>query len=138
MAVSADIVRQIADDPAADDRIIGHDQDGDDGVDPAAPCKPALFAKGAESAHRAFSGHAAQCGLGHDHRVAEGDRQQDIDEQENAAAVFGRQIGETPDVAQAHRSTGCRQNKADLAGKGTALGMLRFHDLPSFHKLFAQ
>ena len=48
-AVAADVLGQILDDPAADDRVIGHDQDGDDGVDPAAeanarPCRTAANA----------------------------------------------------------------------------------------------
>ncbi len=72
--------------------VIGHDEDGDDGVDPAAEREPALFAKGRESAHRALLGHPAQSRLRHDHGIAKRERQQNVDEQKNAAAILGRQI----------------------------------------------
>ena len=96
------VIGQIFDDPAADDRVIRHDEDGDDRVDPAAEREPALFAKGRESAHRALLGHPAQSRLRHDHGIAERHGQQDIDQQEDPAAVFRGQIREAPDVPKAN------------------------------------
>ena len=128
-AMAADILRQIADDPAADDRIVRHDQNGNDRIDPAAKPQAALFAKSSKGTHRAFVGHAAQCRFGHDHRVAKGDGQHDVHQQKNAAAVFRGEVRKPPDVAQTHRSACGRQHKADLAGKGAALLFLRIHDL---------
>ena len=127
LAVPGNVFRQIPDDPAANDRVIGHDEDGDDGVDPAAEREPALFAKGRESAHRALLGHPAQSRLRHDHGIAERERQQNVDEQKDAAAILGRQIRETPDVAKANGRACGRQHKADLAGERAPLFVLRFH-----------
>ena len=114
-------------DPAADDRVVGDDEDGDDGVDPAAEGKPALFAEGGERAHRAFLGHPAQRRLGHDHGVAEGEGEDDVDEQKDAAAVLGRKIGEAPDVAEAHRRACSGENESDLARKGAPLVLFLIH-----------
>ena len=126
-AVAADVVGQIPDDPAADDRVVGDDEDGDDGVDPAAEGKPARFAEGGERAHRAFLGHPAQRRLGHDHGVAEGEGEDDVDEQEDAAAVLGRKIGKAPDVAEAHRRACSGENESDLARKGAPLVLFLIH-----------
>ena len=127
-AASAQILGQIVDDPAADDRIIRHDQNGDNGVDPAAePDAPALAEVGV-GADRAFVGHAAQCSLGHDHGITECNCQQNVYQQENTAAVFGCQIREAPDVAQTHRSACGRQHEPDLTGERAALVLL-FHVL---------
>ena len=134
-AVAADVIRQIADDPAADDRVVRHDQDGDDGVDPAAEPQARAFAKGPEGAHRAFLGHAAQGRFRRDHGVAKGDGQHDVHQQEDAAAVFCRQIRETPDVAQAHRRARRRQHEADLAGESTPV-MLSCHKIPRSYPFF--
>ena len=50
-----------------------------------------------------------------------------IDEQEDAAAVLGRKIGEAPDVAEAHRRACCGENEADLARKGASLVLFLIH-----------
>ena len=124
MAVAQQVLAQVFDDPAADDRVIGDDQDGDNGVDPAAeaqrPGSLAGLCKKRERAHGAFAGHAAQSGFRHDHRIAEGERQQDVNEQKNTAAVLGGQIREPPDVAQPDGGTGSGQHKAEFAGKGAS------------------
>ena len=124
--MAGEILGQIVDDPSADDRIIGDDQDGDDGVDPAAERQPLPLAKMAVSAHRAFAGHPAQRRFGNDHGVAKGDSQQDVDEQKNAAAVFCGQIREAPDVSQPDRRTGGGQHESEFAGKRAAL-VVSFH-----------
>ena len=120
MTLPCHIFRQILDDPTADDRIVRHDQNGDDRIDPAAEPQAALFAKGTKGTHRAFVGHAAQCRFGHDHRVAKGDGQHDVHQQKNAAAVFRGEIRKPPDVAKADRSAGRRQDKSELPGKCTS------------------
>ena len=89
---------QIVDDPAADDRIIRHDQNGDDGVDPTTEPDSLALTEVGVGADRAFVGHTAQRGLGHDHGIAKGDCQQNVYQQKNAAAVFGCQIREAPDT----------------------------------------
>ena len=100
--------------------VVGHDEHGDDGVDPAAEVEGQALAKGMERAHGAFLGHAPQGGLGHDEDIAECDDQDQVDEQEDPAAVFGRQVGEAPDVPQPYRRTGHGQDISDPAGKGPA------------------
>ena len=133
LGVAAQIFKQIFDDPAADDRVVRHDQHRDNGVDPAAKAEKSVFAsrlcKRTVGADRAFVGHAAQRSLGHDHRVAERQRQHNIDQQKNTAAVLIRHIREPPDIAQPHRRPGSRQHKAELAGKRTSVLFL-FHDSP--------
>ena len=119
-AVAEDILGQVFDDPAADDRVIRHDEDGDDRVDPAAEFQPAGAAERVERANRALAGHAAERGLCYDHGIAERHGQNDVDEQENTAAVFGGQIRKAPDVAEADGRAGGREHKADLSGKRTS------------------
>ena len=134
LGVAAQILKQILDDPAADDRVVRHDQDRDNGVDPAAKAEKAVFlarlGKAAVGADRTFVGHAAQGGLSHNHRVAEGERQHNINQQENTAAVFSRQVREPPDIAQPHRCPGRRQHKAEFTGE--AASVFFFHDFSYF------
>ena len=120
VALSQQVFRQVLDDPPTDHGVVGHDQNGDDGVDPAAEAEAGPVAEGLVGPHRAFAGHAADGGLGHDHGIAEGHGQNNIDQQEDAAAVFGCQIGKAPDVPQADGRACGGQDKADLAGKRTS------------------
>ena len=60
-----------------------------------------------EGSNRAFVGHTSDGCFGNDHCVAEGQCQNDIDEQEYAAAVFGCQVWKAPDVSQSYRGAGC-------------------------------
>ena len=131
-AAAAQILGQIVDDPAADDRIVRHDQNGDDGVDPAAEPDALALTEVGIGADRAFVGHTAQRGLGHDHRITKGNCQQNVYQQENAAAVFGRQIREAPDVAQTHRSACGRQHEPNLTGERAALVLLFHVVIPLF------
>ena len=119
--MAADIGGQVPDDPSADDRVVRHNQNGNDGVDPAAEPQPALFAERRERADRAFAGHTAQCGFRHNHCVAESYGQHNVDQQKNTAAVFGGKVGETPDVAKPDGGPGGGQHKSNFARKGTAL-----------------
>ena len=120
MRLAHQIFRQIFDDPAADDGVVGDDQNRNDGVDPAAHAQRRLIAEGLVSADRALAGHAADRSLRNDHRVAEGHRQNDVYQQENSAAVFGGQIRKAPDVSEADGRARSRKDKANLAGKGTS------------------
>ena len=132
VAVAQQVFRQILDDPAADDRVIRHDEHRDDGVEPAARRQPARPAERLECADRAFAGHAANRGFRDDHRIAEGQRQKNINQQKNAAAVFGRQIRKAPDVAQPHGGPGCGEHKPDFAGKCASRVRMLLHDVTLF------
>ena len=120
MSLTQQVAQEILDDPAANDGVVGHDQDGDDGVDPAAEFQPLAGAEGGESTYGALARHAANGGLRYDHGVAKGQGQDDVDQQKNTAAIFGGQIGEPPDIAQAYRGPGSGQDKPDFSGKSAA------------------
>ena len=136
VAVAEQVFHQILDDPAADDRVIRHNENRDDGVEPAARRQPARFAEGLKRADGAFAGHAADGGFRDDHGIAEGQRQQDVDQQEDAAAVLGRQIGEAPDVAKAHGGPGRGEHEPDLAGKRAAGMRMLLHACQTVHSFF--
>ena len=63
----------------------------------------------------ALSGLAADSDLGGQQSEAKGQCQNDIGQQENAAAVLGCQIGKAPDVAQTYSRACCCKNKADVS-----------------------
>ena len=127
MRLTQQIFGQILDDPAADDRIIGHDQYGDNGVDPAAEAQSGPIAEGLIRADGAFAGHAADGGFDDNHRIAEGHGQDDIDQQENAAAVLCGQIGEAPDVPQPDGRARRGKDEADFARKGASFVLAVTH-----------
>ena len=81
---------------------------------------------------RAFSCHASDGGLGNDHGVAEGERQQDINEEENSSAVFCCEVGKTPDISKSDGSACCSQHVTDFAGKRAAGFVVFVHRVPSF------
>ena len=128
MGLAQQVFRQIFDDPPADHGVIGDDQNGDDGIDPAAEAQSRLVPKGFVGAHRAFSGHAADGGFSNDHRVAKGHGQNNVYQQKNTAAVLSGQIGEAPDVSQTDGRTRSGKNETDLAGKGAPLMLTVIHD----------
>ena len=117
--------RDVTGHPAADHRIIGHDDHRHQRVDPAAD--PQRSQKGgmtaaefAEGADRSAAGHASETDLRDQQRVAEGKHQHQIGGEKDPAAVLGGEVGETPDVAQSDRRTGGRQNESEFAGKSFA------------------
>ena len=122
-----EIFHQIFNDPAADNRIIGHNQNRNHRIDPAAQRPPFGCSKCLISAHRTLSGHTTQRRFRHNHGIAKGQRQDNIDQQKNTATIFGSQIGKSPDVAQSHRCAGCRQHKSDFAGKRASFILPFFH-----------
>ena len=99
---SPEIFRQIFEHPAADDAIIRNDEHGDDSVDPSPDLKGQRAAEGVEGTYRALPGHASQSSLRYDQGVAEGDHQDQIDQKEHTAAVFGGKVRKTPDIAKSH------------------------------------
>ena len=132
LAVAAQILHQILQHPAADHAVVGHDQHGDHGIDPAAKAEGGRFAKAGKCAHRAFARHAAHGRFGYDQCKAKGEHEHQIDQKKNAAAVFGRQIGEAPDVAKAHSRACHRQHIADAARKLAAVDFfVMFHSISS-------
>ena len=80
LRLSAEIADQIFDDPSADYGVVRNDQDRDNGIDPAAKREPFGFSKTLVSAYRALFGHSSQRCLSHDHGVAEGKSQDDVDQ----------------------------------------------------------
>ena len=114
-ALSGQVDHDIAGDPAADDRVIGHDQHrhqesqnsqklpfgthlgvGPDGI---------------------LTGPAADGYIGGQQCKAESKGQDQIDQNKKTAAVLGGQIWEAPEIADAHRAAGGRHDEADLAGE---------------------
>ncbi len=71
------------------------------GADPA-PARAHQFAKGP---HHPAPGQAADQGLPHQYRYPQGKAEQQKDQQEGAATVGGRHIGELPDGAETDRGT---------------------------------
>ena len=106
---------KVFDDPSADDRIIGKDNNRNKcGQDPQEAETRVQGFKGADSAKTCFASDGNFC----DHqRKAEGDCQDQINQKECAASVLRRQIWKTPDISKADGRTGCREDKAKLAGK---------------------
>mgnify|MGYP002511576078 CR=1 FL=1 len=116
--------KQVLEDPAADGAVVGQDHHGDDtghNADPA-PLGVQDFVGG----ERALAGLTADGDLGGQQSKTKGQRQNDIDQQEDAAAVLGCQIGETPDVAQTDGRACRSQNKAQRTGEITAF---LFHNI---------
>ena len=98
--------------PSADDAVVWHNDNRDCAGQPSQGAKPLVHS--GIGTHDALSGAPANGDFCQHQRIAKGQRQNDIHQQENAAAVFGCQIGEAPDVPQTYgRSCRC-QDKADF------------------------
>ena len=94
-----------------------HNQNGNYRVDPSSKCTPASLSRSCKGPNRTFPGQPSQRCLCHNHCIAKGDRQQNVNQQKNSTAIFCRQVWEQPDIAQDNRGAGCRQDKAKFAGK---------------------
>ena len=106
-------------DPTADDTVVGDDDDGDDGGQGSDKLEALVqFAVGRDTGQ---AGLTAQGDLGDHQGEAEGQSQDDVDQQENAAAVLGGQIGEAPQVAQTDCGASSGQNKTDAAGETASI-----------------
>ena len=72
----------------------------------------ALFVgQGTHAIDRALTAPPADQNLGHHDRNAHDKNTEQIDQHKGAAAIFTRDIGEFPDIAQPYGRTGSRQNK---------------------------
>ena len=107
--------KKVLDDPPADDRVIGEDDDRYQ-CDQDTHKAIALIQRG-KGSDGAQPGLPAQCDLCGHQREPEGHRQDDIAEEKGASAVLRRQIGKTPDVPQTDRRPGGGKNKAYPACK---------------------
>lgn len=105
-----------------------HPQQGDGAQHPAAPAAP-LPEHVVQRAHGAGAGEAAQGELPRQAHIAEQGDEQEIGDQEGAAAVLPHPVGKEPDVGHAHRGAHRGQHKADGAGK-LAVGTGFMHDIP--------
>ena len=114
-AVSGQEGEQVLCHPAADDTVIRGDDHGHEGCQPAEEAEaPVEFFVRADAGQARFT---ADRDLGDHERKAECDHEHQIDQQENTAAILRSQIGEAPQVAQAHRGACRRQHEADAAGE---------------------
>ena len=112
--------------PAADDRVVGHDQhrheEGQNAEELPLRVHFSVCTDGA------FLRPAPDGNVRSEKGKAEGQHQRQIDDQEKSAAVLCRQIRKAPEIADADRASRRRQHKAELPGK--IVGFL-FHDICS-------
>ena len=126
--VAQNKARKVLHDPAADDRVVGKNDNRNHRA--KGPDKGKAFVKRAERTDGAELCFSADGDLGDHQGKAEGDGKSDVHQQKDAATVLCRKVGESPNVAQAHRRACCCKNKTDLAGKGTSFGT--HFDTPDF------
>ena len=131
ISLAGQIDDDISGDPASDDRVIGHDQDRDQKGDdpqktPAGPHLPVGI-------DRVHPGPAADRYVGGQQGKAERERQNQVDQDKEAASVLGRQIGEPPQVSDTDRASGRRHDKTDLSCKAPFLSPV----MPVFSALTA-
>ena len=102
-------------DPAADDRVVSHNQDRDDkGQDTQ---KLPLRVHFRVSADGAFFRAPPDGDIRGQQGKAEGQHQRKVDDQKQAAAVLRCQIGEAPQISHAHSASRSSHHKAQLPGK---------------------
>ena len=118
-ALPGQVDHDVARDPAANDRVVGHDQHRDQKSQN--PQKTPLRAHLGISPDGILAGPAADCDVAGQKRKTESESQDQINQNEKAAAVLGRQIGEAPEIADADRAAGRRHDEADLAGEAVLL-----------------
>ena len=109
---------QVFQHPAADDAVVRQDQDRYEAGQKARPAE-AVVQLGRRR-QGTLAGAAAKGDFRRQQRVAEGRHQQQVADQEKAAAVTGRQEGETPDVAQPDGTAGRRHHEPEGSGKTIA------------------
>ena len=100
---SLDIAEEIFAYPTADDGIIGYNQDGDNGINPASCLEHPVLSKVGISSHGALSGHSTNGTFRNYHGVTKGKHQKKVNQKEDSPSVFRRQIRESPNISQAHR-----------------------------------
>ena len=115
LVLPGQVDHDVTGDPAADNRIVCHDQHRDQ--------------KSQDSQKTPFGAHlgvgldgvlprpAAYRNVAGQQRKAEGEGQDQIDQDEETATVLGCQVGEAPEIADAHSAARGRHDKTDLAGE---------------------
>ena len=73
-----------------------------------------------ESSDRTLSRPASKCGLRNDHRIAEGDGQQEVGQEEDASAILRGEVRESPDIPEADSAACDSQHIPHFPRKGTA------------------
>ena len=109
-SVTADKGHEIFDHPAADGAVIWHDQEGDQAGENADPTP--VFIQLPVGGQRALPGLAADGDFAGQHGETEGERQNDINHQEQSPAVPGCQIREPPDIAQTYGAASCGHDES--------------------------
>ena len=98
-------------DPAADDRIVGKDEERHDSGNHAQPV-PFASSQRAVCSKRALFGLSSDTALTHQQGETEGHDQDQVDDQKQSAPVLCCQIWESPQVPQSDCAACCRQDKA--------------------------
>ena len=94
--------------------------------------KTQLLMQSPEGVQRVLLGPAADGHVRGQQCEAEGQHQHQIHQQEQAAAVFGAEIGEAPDIADAYGTACGRQNEAQRAAETTVFVFHFAHSFLSF------
>lgn len=118
-ALAGHVHDDVARDPAADDGVVGHDQHRDQKSED--PEEAPLGAHFGVCFDGIFAGPAADRDVAGQQREAESEGEDKIDQNKEAAAVFGRQVREAPEIADADRAARGRHDEADLAGEAVFL-----------------
>ena len=113
--LTRDVNQRVFRHPAADDRVIGHDEHRHEEGQYAQ--KLPLRIDFGISANGALLRAPPDGDVRCEQRKAECQHQRQIDDQKQPAAVLGRQIGKAPQIANAHGASGRRHHKAQLTGK---------------------
>ena len=122
-ALAGHVRDDVARDPAADDGVVGHDQHRDQkSEDPEELPLGTHLGVGVDGI---LAGPAPDRDVAGQQREAESEGQDQIDQNKEAAAVFGCQVGEAPEIADADRAAGRRHDEADLAGEAVLFMSVR-------------
>lgn len=119
LVLPGQVDHNIARDPAADDRVIGHDQHRHQESQNSQ--KLPLGTHLGVGSDGILARPSADGYIGGQQREAESKSQDKIDQNEEAAAVFGCQVREAPEIADADRAAGGRHDEADLPGEAVLL-----------------
>ena len=113
--LTGDVNDRIFCDPAADDRVVRHDEHGhEEGQDAQTlPLRAHLLIRADRALLRAAADGDVRC----QQREAERQYQNKVDDEEQTAAVLGRQIRETPQISHTDRASGCGKDKPQLSRK---------------------
>lgn len=85
------------------------------------PCgKESALPEMMKSSDRTLSRATSERGLRNDHRIAEGDGQQKVGQEEDASAILCRKVRESPNIPETDSAACDSQHIPHFAGKGTA------------------